>query len=344
MPDVWEAKWWDAWQAFGTVGAVTIAILLALFEGVRARRAESALASERKQRLQSDRLATAALVSAWVETKYVPAPGGRYYLRRGTLHVSNESNEPVFNVHVVVGVGQPIVQIGPLAVSAPIPVLPPRRHRSWDISLGLLGYGGGLQVPSEPVAKIYFSDVKEVRWTRDFEGRLSEQTAAKQEPKPNDDGARQLGDPANTFNPLWTALAFLQIVSRQDPPPTAAELQPLLAEHAPGWSALDDSGIQALGRELADFGMAAHAWYPAPQVAYVRLVHEEDQANVPAAAGFVEVRAKIITLVFYAGIGWRIFSAGAGAIEPDWIEFPPGAIADDPRRHGSAEDSASPTN
>lgn len=344
MPDVWEAKWWDAWQAFGTVGAVTIAILLALFEGFRARRAESALASERKQRLQSERLATAALVSAWVETEYVPAASGSYYLRRGTLHVANESNEPVFNVHVVVGVGQPIVQIGPLAVSAPIPVLPPRRHRSWDISLGLLGHGGGLQVPSEPVAKIYFSDVKEVRWSRDFEGRLSEQNVMQQEPKPNEDeGVRQLGDPSNTFNPRWTALAFLNLIRREDPPPTAAELAPLLAEHAPGWGALDESGIQALGNELANFCMAAHAWYPAPQVAYVRLVHEEDQENTSSVAGYVEVRAQIITLVFYAGIGWRVFSAGAGATEPDWIEFPQGAIADDPRRYRSTDESASPT-
>lgn len=96
MADIWGAEWWEAWQAFGTVGATTIAILLALYEGVRARRAVAALASEREQRLRSDRLATAALVSGWVETQYVPASEGRYYLRRGTLHLSNESNEPVF--------------------------------------------------------------------------------------------------------------------------------------------------------------------------------------------------------------------------------------------------------
>jgi hypothetical protein len=206
MLDVWGADWWDAWQAFGTVGAVAIAMLLALYEGVRARRAEKALTSEREQRLQSDRFATAALVSAWVETQYEPAADGTHYLRRGTLYLANESNEPVFNVHVVVGVGQPVVQIGPLAVPAPLPVV---------------------------------------------------------------------------------------------------------------------SELRALGHELANYGMAAHAWYPAPQVAYVRLVHEGDQDNVPSVAGYVEVRAQIITLVFYAGAGWRVFSAGAGATEPDWIEFPP---------------------
>lgn len=220
MADIWGAEWWEAWQAFGTVGATTIAILLALYEGVRARRAVAALASEREQRLRSDRLATAALVSGWVETQYVPASEGRYYLRRGTLHLSNESNEPVFNVNVVLGIGQPIVQIGPLAVSIPIPVLPPRRHRSWDISLGLLAHGGGLQIPSEPVAKIYFTDGKEVRWIRDFEGRLREQAAGEMETHPDEEeGLRQLGDPSNTFNPIWTAMAFLNLIRRSDPLP-----------------------------------------------------------------------------------------------------------------------------
>lgn len=334
MPDVWEAKWWDAWQAFGTIGAVAIALMLALYEGVRARMAEGALASEREQRLKSDRFATAALVSAWVETRYEPSADGTHYLRRGTVHVANESNEPVFNVHVVIGVGKPVVQIGPLAVPAPLPVLPPRRHRSWDISLGLLAYGGGLQIPSDPVAKIYFTDANEVRWNRDFDGRLREQIEGQQEPPPNEDeGVRQLGDPSNTFNPIWTALAFVNLIQREDPAVTASELAPFLAESATGWEGIVDSEIRAIGQSFADYGMAAHVWYPAPQVAYVRFVHEKDQENVRSAAGYAEVRgAPIITLVFYTGIGWRVFSAGLGATEPDWILFPPGSIADDPRR------------
>lgn len=309
MPDVWEAKWWDAWQAFGTVGAVAIALVLALYEGVRARRAEKALASEREQRLKSERFATAALVSAWVETQYEPSPDGTHYLRRGTLHLANESNEPVFDVRVDVGVGQPVVQIGPLAVPTPIPVLPPRRHRSWDISLGLLAFGGGLQIPSDPVAKIYFSDAHQVRWKRDFEGRLRELVVGQQEQRPTEDeGVQQLGHPSNSFNPIWTAMGFLNLIRRDGPPATASELAPYLAENASGWNALDDSAIQALGDELAEYGMAAHAWYPAPQVAYVRLVQEEDQDLGPSAAGYVEVRARVMTLVFYSGLGWRVFS------------------------------------
>lgn len=343
MPDVWGAKWWDAWQAFGTIGAVAIALLLALYEGVRARRAEKALTAERRQRLESDRFATAALVSAWVETQYEPSPDGTHYLRRGTLHLANESNEPVFDVHVTVGIGQPITQIGPLAVPTPIPVLPPRRRRSWDISLGLLAFGGGLQIPSDPVARVYFSDVQQVRWKRDFQGHLGELTGEEQDQEPSEDeGLRQLGDPSNSFNPIWTAMAFLELVRRDDPPVTASELGPYYAENATGWETLDDSAVRAFGEELADYGMAAHVWYPAPQVAYVRLVHKEDQKLLPSAAGYVKVRAQIMTLVFYAGLGWRVFSVGSGATEPDWIEFPRGTIANDPRRPDSTETPSSP--
>lgn len=331
MPDVWGADWWDAWQAFGTVGAVTIAIFLALFEGFRARRAESALAVERKQRKQSDRISTASLVSAWIETTHVPSADGTHYLRRGTLHLANESNEPVFNVQVVVGVGRPVVQIGPLAVPHSIPVLPSRHHRSWDISLGLLGFGGGLQLPSDPVAKICFTDVNDACWDRDFEGKLSEQnTDGNGVESDETEGIRQLGDPSNTFNPLWAALDFLNLIRRQDPPITRAELSPLLAEKAHGWDVLDDTTIQSMGKDLADYGMAAHAWFPAPQVAYVRLIRDEDQSSRSQEAETIEIQAQIITLVFYAGTGWRIFSVGGGVTEPDWIEFPPGTISDDP--------------
>ena len=344
MPDVWDAKWWDAWQAFGTVGAVVIALLLAIREGARARRAEKALASERDQRLKSDRFSTAALVSAWIETQYEPSPDGTHYLRRGTLHIANESNEPVFDVHVVIGVGQPAVQIGPLAVPTPIPVFPPRRHRSWDISLGLLAFGGGLQIPVDPVAKIYFSDAQEVRWKRAFDGRLRQLVVEEQEQRATqDDGVQQLGPPSNPFNPAWTAMEVLNLIRRDDPPATASELAPYLAEKAPGWETLEDSEVQALGAGLADYGMATHAWYPAPQVAYVRLIHEKDQNVVPSVAGYVEVEAQIMTLVFYAGHGWKVFSIGAGATEPDWIEFPRGTITDDPRRVGCLDEPPSPS-
>ncbi|WP_140416338.1 hypothetical protein [Arthrobacter globiformis] len=330
MPDFWGAKWWDAWQAFGTVGATAIALLLALLGGVRAKMAEAALAREREERAKADRLATASLVSAWVESGYEASDDGTHYLRRGSVNVANESNEPVFDVHVVVGIGRPAVQIGPLAVPTPIPVLPPRRHRNWDISLGLLGHGGGLDLPSDPVAKIYFTDSRGVRWERNFEGKLVEPAEGNHEPAAEEEALKQLGDPTNSFNPIWMAVEFLNLLRREDPPVTAAEISPMLAEKAAGWSDMNDEALRNLGQELEDYGMATHVWYAAPQVAYVRLV-EGGMPTGPQTAGYQEVQVRIITLVFYAGRGWRIFSVGGGATQPDWIEFPEGAIDDNYR-------------
>lgn len=76
-------------------------------------------------------------------------------------------------------------------------------------------------------------------------------------------------------------MAFLNLIRRDDPPATASELAPYLAEKASGWDALDDSGVRALGEDLVLYGMAAHAWYPAPQVAHVRLVHEGGPGSRP---------------------------------------------------------------
>lgn len=63
-----------------------------------------------------------------------------------------------------------------------------------------------------------------------------------------------------------------------------------------------------------------------------------------SAAGYIEVRAQIMTLVFYSGLGWRVFSVGSGATEPDWIEFPPGMKTDDPRHFSPANETSSPGN
>lgn len=241
MPDFWDAKWWDAWQAFGTVGATAIAVLLAVLGGIRASVAETALARERKAQAKADRLGVASLVSAWVETSYEVSSSGANYVRRGTVYLANESNEPVFDVHVVIGIGRPIVQIGPLAVPAPIPVLPPRRNRSWDISLALLGRSGGMSLPSDPVARVFFTDSKGVRWERSFDGQLSEQVPDTSAPEPNEtEGLKQIGDSSNAFNPIGAALGFMNLISRQEPPVTAAEVAPLLAVNASGWNEFSD--------------------------------------------------------------------------------------------------------
>jgi len=105
----------------------------------------------------------------------------------------------------------------------------------------------------------------------------------------------------------------------------------LLARTAPAWSDFDDDAWAALRAAVAGYGLAAHVYYPAPRVAYVRLVLEDDANQETSEAGFVEVRALVTTLVFLPGEGWRIFSVGAGVTRPDWIPFPAGSLAEDVR-------------
>lgn len=248
------------------------------------------------------------------------------------MNISNESDEPVFDVSLIVGIGHPVTAIGPLAAPVPIPVLPAHSKRNWDISMGLLAHSGGIQLPAEPVALVRFTDAQGVRWRRAFDGLLVEQTGIETKHlMSEDEEVSQLGSPGNGFNPLVVALPFFDMLMHPDTPPSRADLEPFLAESAPGWHEVDDQQIEFFRTELIDYGMATHVAYPAPHVAYVRLVHESDQNKHPSKAGYTVIRAKIITLIFYAGIGWRIFGLGDGATQPDWISFPPGTLDDNPR-------------
>lgn len=261
------------------------------------------------------------------------APDGSHYIQRSLLRLANESPEPVFNVHIVVARGNPPVPIGPLAAPTPLPLLPARHRRTWDVTLGLLANGG--QVASlgvEPTVEIFFTDVRGARWHRGFSGELTDSgtLGAKLLKEIDEANEAQLGDLDNPFNPLPVALAFLGALTSTEPPPTVDALQVLFAPNAPGWASMTDAGLEALGDELREYGMAAHAWYPAPFVAWVRAVHDDDARSDARPGEFRTVRAKILTLCFLPSLGWRVFSIGA-PMEPDWIGFPPGTLSDDPR-------------
>jgi hypothetical protein len=325
-----DAKWWDTWQAFGTVGATIVALALGFAGSIRGRKAQAGLKTERAERFEAERLATASLVSAWIESEYVYLNDGRQYRRQDVLFVANESNEPVFDAHLLVGTGIPPVQVGPLAAPETIPVLPARSKRSWDISHGMLAHLGPYQFPASPVASVDFADSRDVRWKRSFDGRLKEITS-EQPPTQltEDEGQRQLGD-RNFFNPIWVAITFLNMLRDEEKPVTTAALSPLFAEYAQGLAEVSDADWREMAKSLNDYCTATHVWYPAPQVAYVRLV--------PAQTGVYDVHigtqvegVQFLTLVFYAGTGWRIFSIGGRAAAPDWILFPSGAISDNPR-------------
>jgi hypothetical protein len=66
--------------------------------------------------------------------------------------------------------------------------------------------------------------------------------------------------------------------------------------------------------------------YLTPHVAYVKIIAEpiSGGAVVQVARG-VELPAKILTLTFAHGRGWRVFGVGY-PVSPDRILFPPGTL------------------
>jgi hypothetical protein len=313
---IWGAEWWDALQAFGTVGAVVISLGLAAREGFRARRAEQALAAERVRSAAVERRTVASLVSGWTESTYIPSPNGSHFVRQVTAYIANESNEPVYNLHAVIAYGEPAIQVGPLSLPVPIPVLPARHRRSWDVTTGLLAHSSGVgQVPTEPVLSMDFKDSQGSSWRRKFDGSL-EQDPRKPMPPVQDEGQKQLGPINNDFNPVYVATAFMALLDQAD---STEDLKPALSPTAKGWRGLSRVEFHELRDQLHNYGMAAHVWYPTPRVAYIRLVHDEDIEKARAGGS---ARVQFITLTFLAGKGWSVFSVGPAVTEPDWIEFP----------------------
>lgn len=337
-PSILGATWWDALQAIGTLLAVIVAVTLALAESHRARDAVRDRDRLLRDQAARDRRRSASLVGAWIEVDVEPSEDGTHYIRRGRLYLANEGTEPVFAVSVGVGVNDPPVQVGPLSAPIPIPVLAPRTRRSWDVATGLLAHSAAeRRLPTHPVAWVAFTDAEGIRWHRDFAGVLAESEGTSG-PVTSPPDAAQMGPLDNPFNPLPTALAFLEMLApeRQASPNDFA----LLVSDAPGWSDLTSATIAEMARDLAEFGLAAHVWYAAPYVAYVRLVHDDDIDKATSAMGsdLIPVHAKVLTLVFAPDAGWRVFSIGV--TEPDWIGFPAGTLGDDPRRAGDTGEAA----
>lgn len=318
---IWGAEWWEAFAAIGTVGAVVVSLLLAWGQRARANRAEKALDSERKETAASFRRGIASLVTASVEEKFVPAADGRHYVRTVTAHLSNESPEPVFDIHMVFGVNQPPVNVGPLAVPVPVVVMPARQRRSWDVTTGFLAHSGGVgAIPIEPTASLSFSDSLGQRWRRNFEGILTlEEVVAKKEitARLEEEDIAQLGAPDSYFNPILVATAFSELLMTSVNP---KDFRDIIASTASGWA--DPDGIAEVQTDLKQYVLASHVWYPAPRIAYVRLIHADDVARLRQSSGYQEVRMMILTLVWLVDKGWRVFSAGPAATEPDWIQFP----------------------
>jgi hypothetical protein len=312
-------SWQDTATAIGTLLAVAVALGIALAGGVSAIRTR-----RRTERLQ--KIATASLVSGWVEDTYVPTLDGRAYVRRAIVHLANESNEPVFNVYVSIGVGWHPRSIGPLSVPASIPVLPPRRSFSWDISVPLRAH----ENTYSPRAETSFMDSSGCRWVRGLDGSLREVTDEPAQLVSADSevdraNAEVQQGRMDAYNPMAAAISFVNILS-YDTSVDLEQLRQVLDPEAAGWKSLDAAQANTLREEFADYGLAGFVSYPAPQVAYVKLAPVE-LAGHQVVNGPVPISdARIITLTFTHEHGWRVFSYGAAPTEPDRIQFPNGAI------------------
>lgn len=314
---VWGAEWWDAFTAFGTVGAVLVAVFISLFEAWRHRRTRKAEREEAVYR-------TASLVSAWIETDYTPSQNGTRYEKNSTLMLSNESDEPVYNIMVNVALPNPFRQVGPLAVPVPIPTLAPRTVRRWDISPGLLAHEhseGNINL-SEPLARISFTDPRQQRWVRDYTGELKEDIGSSDEADTeySPENELQMGQ-LSRLNPLVVALSFLNALQETDSP-SADSFPGTLDQEAAKWKAMTTKDWVQLADMTAGYALPTHVYYRTPRVAYVRLLKETEQDSESAQPRQNLVPVEVITLVFRGALGWRVFSFGPTS--PEWIAFKPG--------------------
>lgn len=321
------ADWWEAATAIGTVGAVIVALLLAWRESRRARRAEKALAAEQTRQRAALEEAQSSMVSAWVEIEPAASSEGTHYERRATVHVANESDRPVYNANVCIGVQNDTdrwTPVGPLAVPLPLPVLASRSRQSWDITLPLLACSieaGNFM--SGPTAAIAFTGPSGQRWTRNFDLALTRQSkegeAALFAVDP-EHGEEQMGQIENGFNPVTTVLLFLNALRREEGPDWEL-LSALLDPSAKGWKKMTEEQWAEVVEPWSELGIAAHVHYPAPRIAYVKTLTDEAADQRLEGAGYVKVPMTIFTLRFVRGSGWKVFSVG-GPTSVDMIEFP----------------------
>lgn len=281
--EVLGANVWDVLTSLGTLLAVVVAVSVAVVESRRNRDSQIELGRLASKSAQDERSRVARRVVGAVEQSYVPSADRATYIRRATLTLANDSDEPIFSIHVQVAKGYPPVPVGPLAAPERIPVVPARSRQTWDVSLPLLAVSDTLTtLGSPPTVSIEFTDARGVRWYRDYDGSIREAEIAPRRVLTFPEGAEaQLGDPSNPFNPMPTALTFLSTL-QQDPLPPPEAFDPLLSPTASGWSEMSAEAWTRITESVRGHGVAAHVWYPAPQVARVRTLNTDQAENRPA--------------------------------------------------------------
>ncbi|WP_146081904.1 hypothetical protein [Pseudoclavibacter sp. Z016] len=328
------ADWWDALSAVGTVSAVAVALLLSLLERHRARRAERALDAMRETQAERLEQSTAAMVSAWIEIKPTPARDGRSYDRVAIAHVQNQSDRPVFNLNACVALKNAAdrwTPLGSMSIPMPIPTLAARSSQTWDLTGPLRAWSYSLNdLAGHPTIGFSFTDLNGIRWTRDFDSKLDRQGSAGDAALymiDDDHAQEQLGDLGDPLNPFAILITFRAALSRapEEGGPDLSTARLALDPAAGGWKAIHDTQLLELATSLSGLGVAAHVHYPAPRIAYIKMLSDEATHLKVTSPGYVEVPMTIVTLRFASEVGWRIFSIGP--LTPvDRIEFPEGDL------------------
>lgn len=309
---------YEMWTAIGTIAAVIVALVVAIIQTTVA-----ICLSIRRRRLT--RRKVASLVSAWVEHSYTPSPSGEYYRRTVSLHLANESDEPVFRLEVLCGIQTEhgTIQVGPLAAPRVIPVLPPKREFTYDVTMGMLGFGNFAHDSFRGlVAEVGFRDHEGRRWERGFDGELKK--VKKPRPSVVTEAAEKLtvaqaGPVDSPHNPLGKVLEFANIAFDEEV--TDEQFHQLLVDQAGGWAEEPPDSIAKVREMLRTFNLASHVWYPTPRIVYARMLEDQPDGEAPQSI-------HIITLVWRNTKGWTLFGVGPYLA---WdIPFDPGELDADP--------------
>ncbi|MFE7203336.1 hypothetical protein ACFU8R_24015 [Pseudonocardia alni] len=323
--------WQTTVAAVGTIITVTVALYVAMRESRGAKKARADAATERSNREREDRRRGARLVAGWVEEEYFPSSDGSAYIRKAVAHISNEGDQPVFQVAAAVHVGSGR-SIGPLAIPQIIPVVPPRRDLRWDITIPLLAHDD----TESPHLEVRFSDPNGNRWTRSPNGDLVETTGEEARLFGTDlseaDIAGQVGRP-DSLNPWMVAHAFVTLLQEGydlDNDVFKDILDPVVGQ----WRESPRETATAIRDDLQNRGFTGFARYPAPHVARIILPIQEQGNSQVVVGDVVALDASVIQLTYLRHQGWRVFSyhfSGAGVFPPDRIPFAPGSLHEDDR-------------
>lgn len=257
------------------------------------------------------------MVSSWISEDSKPNADGTAYVRTATIHVNNESDEPVYDVTVNTTLDNGKHWLGPLSAPDLIPVLPAHRELQFDITIPMLGY----RHIDTPQVLCTFVDPNGRVWERNIDGKLRD--CSKEKPHWVDQQDDQLPvkeADCTPFNPMYVCLMFLNALNKD---PHGEIMRALISPHATGWEKVD---WDELKRDYGNCVPTSNVRFPAPHVAVILLVADESiQSKKAEGRGMTINAAAAVTLTFSQEQGWRVFGIG-GRVLPEDILFPEGTL------------------